>query len=126
MSREIKFRGKKLNRDEWVYGDLNHYPISTRINEIRVNPETTGQYTSLKDKFGKEIYEGDILRAGGDLYRVYFKNGAFRVSNPPIKITDLYLEMFLEVSNNTEVIGNIFDNPKMLEPKDESAEITKA
>ena len=71
MNREIKFRGKRIDNGEWVYGDLLHFGNKTEIlrdiqcgpNEsIKVIPESVNQFTGLYDKDGKEIYEGDILQ----------------------------------------------------------------
>lgn len=130
MDRTIKFRGKRIDNGEWVYGDLLQPTEICDIYEIancesidgtryEVIPDTTGQYTSLKDKNGKEIYEGDILKSiqWNDIYLVKYIGTAFylcrKVNNGFNKITTW---------NNTEkseVIGNIYDNPELLGGKDE-------
>ena len=86
MKRQIKFRGKRIDNGEWVYGDLvinqitQTYRIFTDFANVRhgsytdsglhecsgelyhINPATIGQFTGLTDRNGKEIYERDLCR----------------------------------------------------------------
>lgn len=121
--REILFRAKPNNSNEWVYGDLtSHRTVSPKNGKFihckdkitgqwgnfRVKSETIGQYTGLCDKNGKKIFEGDILLVSGvQKVVVSFEDGLFVVSHYAI---NLLKERTLE----SEVIGNIHDNPELL------------
>lgn len=139
MSREIKFRGKRVKMDDplerWIEGSCVEYTnirdekvvriMSKSGYQNEVYPETVGQFTGLYDKNGKEIYEGDILRSVKfhDIvgYIMYDKKeGAFMF----IKIDELMkteLETRCHITERwlnefpKEVIGNIYDNKKLLE-----------
>jgi len=88
MERIIKFRGKHINGYGWIYGDLVHNTFDGKKNikigihikniyPIEVIPETVGQFIGLKDKNGKDIYEGDETN-GGEL--IIFDNGSFKTT----------------------------------------------
>ncbi len=119
--RDILFRGKNL-LGKWIQGDLLQYRGSqilhiaqnyTGAGGQEVVPETVGQYTGLTDKNGKKIFEGDIVtmpKYGGGRHKsvIYFKNGKFAVDGSNYNFKDI-------CSKNMEVIGNIHDNPELLE-----------
>ncbi len=118
MNREIKFRGKRLDNGKWVFGDLmTKYPHHEGLTIVEhgcvyheVDPKTVGQYTGLKDKHGGEIYEDDIVRPLSEGYGdAYFDEGQFWInwSEGLQPLVDCYREL--------TVVGNIHDNPELLE-----------
>ena len=128
--KEIKFRGKRIDNGEWVYG---YYVVRGGMPFIfsfakepqLVIPETVGQYTGLQDKNGKEIYEGDICRKTHALYQGSFIeivehqkiNGvifwASQVGKFMFRDTDNNCWDFKQIQTNKclEVIGNAHDKP---------------
>lgn len=134
--RETKFRGMRKDKGGFVYGDLDqndiHHGVSIRQNGCIINaviPETVGQYTGLKDKNDKEIYEGDIIidKDGNICVVVWMEEwGMFgsmftdeleKYKSGGIDTLDeSTLWTFPVDFNNIEVIGNIHENPELLNP----------
>ena len=139
--RNIKFRGKTGTTEgkKWVYGylykiksffseDYQYFIKNEHLQETSVDEETIGQYTGLKDKNGKEIYEGDIIEFSYDMFvgnfdtfvakgKVVFEEGAFYVEvfeNERTTKDEAYLLYSINL-DTIEVIGNIYDNPELLE-----------
>lgn len=121
--REIKFRGH--NGDKFVYGDLVHEACygkdfifidnSTTGTRYSVDPATVGQFTGLHDDDGREIYEGDIIKV-----RTQNPYWRFRRNYVVEWGTDGWLldgdSLYSWFSLHTlEVIGNVHDNPDLLE-----------
>ena len=75
------------------------------------------QFTGLKDKDEKEIYEGDIYKVkygqGEAIFRVKYNHGAFCLVNKKVKQSDRYLGNKIH-KDNGEVIGNVYENPELL------------
>jgi len=124
--REIKFRGKRKDNGEWVYGDVIHFPSTTAIGhpdkdgvcweEYDVIPETVGQSTGLKDKNDVEIYDGDVFRYYPDLYNSIhivewgLPIGARLIKKGSARWPEQYLHCM--ASRNIEIIGTIHDKPE--------------
>ena len=132
--REILFRGKWKNSGEWVYGNLfnpdkadtpTQICIGTYIARTcyEIDPETVGQYTGLTDKNGRKIFEGDIV-VFADFFddkihrgEVYWCDSAFWFDCTETEGDEgMYSLAYISV-NVLEVIGNIYDNPELLEVK---------
>jgi len=83
----------------------NHGELSRIIKDFRLM-----QYTGIRDKTGKEIYEGDIVKYwGGTAPIVYYESGFY------IKYTGEDYYSIQYESSSLQVIGNIYDNPELIE-----------
>lgn len=166
--REILFRGKRIDNDEWVYGSflMDATELRQRENQIKnpilangfirrydfernkimmyeVERETIGQYTGLKDKNGKKIFEGDIFKFPDEVFESYYTScgteyNSWEVENYGVvgfceeigkfdfveyKFNENSVEADLHENNalefadfvgDLEVIGNIHDNLDLL------------
>ena len=120
--REILFRGKRKDNGEWSYGSLQcfkGYSIFDTIwkNFVVVNSKTVGQYTGLKDKNGMRIFEGDIVKTVEGPFKVVCEHGAFWLYDELLLSNDHLDFLGSYISSAIEVIGNIYDNPELLEVK---------
>lgn len=129
MKRDIKFRAKRLDNGEWVYGLLWKKHFNSRESFIscfpdkddnetafRIDPLTLGQYTGLKDKNDKEVYQGDIVNCTSgcphEIIWIEAYGGTFFGG-----MLIWYLSGLKEGyawSNDEEIIGNIHDNSDLL------------
>ena len=127
MNREILFKAKRKDSGECVEGYyrripcmrmLEHYIMprnpKNRMEQYAIDPDTICQYTGLTDKNGRKIWENDIVHCGTKL-RVSWHH--FKASWVLSKKGWLYNHFFGEAvePEDVEVVGNVFDNPDLLE-----------
>jgi uncharacterized phage protein (TIGR01671 family) len=97
--REILFRGKRVDKGEWIEGDLirigGTYFIAREARSltdypqrILVDPESVGQFTGLTDRDGTKIFEGDLVYSSfwnPSTYEVFFEDGEFMFTTPDLR-----------------------------------------
>lgn len=123
--REILFRGKRTDNGEWETGSLvvirggcsdEQIYIADKMTGYNtpVLKKTVGQYTGLTDKNGEKIFEGDIvdiLTENEEIGVVEYDDGGFEVKADGFTV-DFHSNI---CGTDLEVIGNIYDNPELLE-----------
>lgn len=140
--RTIRFRGKRLDNNKWIEGDLFHgnddsmfigspavrfkvkvIPHAEYKNLAEVGPLTVGMYTGLQDKKGRDIYEGDILKHSN--MPVYYsvvwntKLSSFVLYNPKEKHEEFGYGEQSPLGRTLrlfpfEIVGNLYDNPEVV------------
>ena len=140
MAREILFKAKKTDNGEWVEGYLvkcrtseeEGYAIKDTVYHVNdgiinlipcmVDESTICQYTGLTDKNGNKIWENDVVKGSHWTEREIFhnwkvdlgaKSGLIIFKDSPTSDADLSIHDFYDF-DEVEVIGNIFDNPELL------------
>jgi uncharacterized phage protein (TIGR01671 family) len=124
MKREIKFRGKRRNFDQWLYFDLfseiNSDKQPGEFLQYHLDENTIGQFTGMYDKKGVEIYEGDIVNDNetGKGIVVFQSGGCFMMvdSDADLDFLGFKIDRFgrLQEKRIVEIIGNIYENPYLL------------
>lgn len=140
--REVLFRGKRTDTGEWVYGSLVYWPGDDEIGtivvfesedeagfifgeHIEVYLNTVGQYTGKLDAIGEKIFEGDVCEerfaCDTERYEILYSGSSFSHRN--ITVQEKYGTSFDDVESGMDpslmkIIGNIHDNPELLEVGD--------
>lgn len=127
--REIKFRGKEVNTDVWVFGGYEDF-MPRKLGKIRepnqglvfaVDPATVGQFTGLYDCEGKEIYEGDVVERDNSYFHKTCPTlskttiGVVKWCDGEFIVTGSYKLFSSSNKFPIRVIGNVHDNPQLPE-----------
>lgn len=137
--REILFRGKRTDNDNWTFGyyaedpqlidehgndsvcivRINPHPCGYSLVCTPVFPESIGQYTGLTDKNGTKIFEGDIIKTEDRLVLVYWLEGNSQFDLKFVgRYNDIRIVNFRGINMrdlyNYKIIGNIYDNPELI------------
>lgn len=131
--REILFRGIRKDTHEWVYGFYVEYfdgkrnvpcisVVDTHVITgalcYEVIPETVGQYTGLKDKNGRQIFEGDILKEKQSnqalIFTVDWREDCAMFVTPCKNFKLLEFDFTTSYGEQFEIIGNIHDSAELL------------
>lgn len=127
--RNILFRGKSIDFNMWIAGDLSivegrpYILVIKRISDgelksmvLEVVPDTVGEWTGLFDK-NRRIFEGDIIKGHNSLHEdrliyrvVYESNGFYYMDEDDVT-------WHPDNIDNVEIIGNVHDNPELMEVK---------
>ena len=126
MENRFLSRGKRIDNGEWIFGNLirtddgvyiiQNYVPQHLIKNYEVDQSTVCQCTGLNDKNGKLIWENDIVKINNSKGNVLITFGDFEIicTIPNEK----YYKHRLEYDTEYEVVGNIFDNPELLESEE--------
>ena len=141
MNREILFRGKSVDSDAWVYGQLMEsnketlivscalpttIPEMMRIDRHKVYPDSVGQYTGVNDVTGDYLFEGDVIRSifndidyemgvpEEDFRLVMWRFGSWQTFNKTDPDYDVYGDDLWSYLDHALLVGNVFDNLELL------------
>lgn len=117
---KYKFRGYSESRGKWYFGGVREKSAGTFIDTenglVYVNPRTVSQWTWMTDKHGKEIYEWDYLKDhNGHMYVVEWNESACAYEINSLTDERRNCDFRTHCGSMFEIVGNIFDNPELLE-----------